>query len=241
MPDESGKNDLHLSDRGRMSTSKGVDDADSKHSFLKFRGCTQHKWQQHADRRKPMGPQGTGPADSMAPGMLSASLAPSSHIGTPHIDTPGTLAEALPMVDDEALSSVVLPPPPLAPPEVVAAEICTNGGDTHFLEGTVEQVVVLIDDLDDCAQGDNNEMADAGLQLTGDHQECSAMPKSEDVDITETPTLATPEELIAEALQTAEALEGSLAYVLADSKQHPGATSTATSPVADATSAARSH
>ena len=126
----------------------------------------------------PMGPQGTGPADSMAPGMLSASLAPSSHIGTPHIDTPGTLAEALPMVDDEPLSSVVLPPPPLAPPEVVAAEICTNGGDTHFLEGTVEQVVVLIDDLDDCAQGDNNEMADAGLQLTGDHQECIAMPKS---------------------------------------------------------------
>ena len=56
------------------------------------------------------------------------------------------------------------------------------------------------------------------------------MPKSEDVDITETPTLATPDELIAEALQTAEALEGSLAYVLADSKQHPGATSTPTSP-----------
>ena len=28
-----------------------------------------------------MGPQGTGPADSVAPGMLSASLAPSSHIG----------------------------------------------------------------------------------------------------------------------------------------------------------------
>jgi len=189
-----------------------------------------------------MGPQGTGPADSVTPGMLSASLAPSSHINAPHINAPRTLAEALAMVvDDEALSSLVLPPLPLAPPGLMTAENCRNGGDTHFLEGTAEQEVVVIDDLDDCDRGVNNEMANAGLRPTGDHQECIAMTKNEDVDITETPTLATPDEIIADALQTAEALESSLAYVLADSKQHPDATYTPTSPRADATHAARSH
>lgn len=135
-----------------------------------------------------MGPQGTGPADSVTPGMLSASLAPSSHINAPHINAPRTLAEALAMVvDDEALSSLVLPPLPLAPPGLMTAENCRNGGDTHFLEGTAEQEVVVIDDLDDCDRGVNNEMANAGLRPTGDHQECIAMTKNEDVDITETP------------------------------------------------------
>ena len=112
------------------------------------------KWQHHADRRKPHGAsrygscrqRGTRHAQRLACSQLT-------HRHAPHIDAPRTLAEALPkVVDDEALSSVVLPPPPLAPPGLVAAENCTNGGDTHFLEGTAEQEVVLIDDLDDCAQ-----------------------------------------------------------------------------------------
>ena len=101
-----------------------------------------------------MGPQGTGPADSVAPGMLSASLAPSSHIG---MLLTSMLLGLLPKRCrwwSTTKHSVpwFSPPLPLAPPGLVAAEICTNGGDTHFLEGTAEQVVVLIDDLDDCAQ-----------------------------------------------------------------------------------------
>ena len=191
------------------------------------------------------------PADELgngvAPGVVTASLAPSIP------DAPQTLAEALPTVDDDALSEAILPQPPAPSAEFEFSDLLVDVTHDH-----VEEEVVLIDELDvshdaELDASDDSEEAhpfagdvamtddatDETTPIDVDEQENATMTISDDT--TDLPTLATPEDLIADVLHSAEALEGSLADVLADSDPHPEMEYVAPEPAVDPQSAAKSH
>lgn len=195
--------------------------------------------------------------ETIEPGMVNTSLAPNI------LDAPQTFAEVLPTVDDEAPRAVVaLSPPPTTVND--SPDFGQNSTDTDHaqtdshevidvtakvIDMTSEQEFVLIgghedDDNagDDCITDDGaDELTDgATSESDGDEQEDADMSISD--ESTEANTIATPEDLIADALDSAEALEGSLGDVLADADPLPEIDDTPPAkPAVDARTAARSH
>ncbi|MGZ0176295.1 MAG: hypothetical protein ACKVIQ_05430 [Acidimicrobiales bacterium] len=199
--------------------------------------------------------------ETIEPGMVNASLAPSS------LDAPQTFAKLLPTVEDEAPgAAVVLPAPPA--PVNDSADFGQSSTDTDRAETdsneaidmtakifdmTTEQKFVLIGGHkgDDNAGYDSitdSAPAHGADELTDDATSEIDVDEQDDVDISiscesaETHTLATPQCPIAEVLDSAEALKGSLGDVLADSDPLPEMDDTPPAkPVVDARAANKAH